>query len=160
MPCISFSCHQCVLNIKCHTKRQICIKFKNEKSDAEPVRNWLIVVWKSQDLLSNYPVDCSPYEINYNIKFLNYNIKFFNNNIQFLNYNIKFLNYNIQFLNYNIKFLNYNIKFQTTETVSEWLLFIANSAIVQLYHGENKLISVRWWWGPLYARPTRLVGFL
>jgi hypothetical protein len=24
--------------------------------------------------------------------------------------------------------------------VSEWLLFIANSAIFQLYHGENKLI--------------------
>jgi hypothetical protein len=26
------------------------------------------------------------------------------------------------------------------EWVSEWLLFNANSAIVQLYHGENKLI--------------------
>jgi hypothetical protein len=26
------------------------------------------------------------------------------------------------------------------EWVSEWLLFNANSAIIQLYHGENKLI--------------------
>jgi hypothetical protein len=26
------------------------------------------------------------------------------------------------------------------EWVSEWLLFNANSAIFQLYHGENKLI--------------------
>ena len=25
--------------------------------------------------------------------------------------------------------------------VSEWLLFNANSEIIQLYHGENKLIS-------------------
>jgi hypothetical protein len=31
---------------------------------------------------------------------------------------------------------------------SEWLLFNANLAIFQLYHGENKL-SKRWWWGPL-----------
>ena len=29
---------------------------------------------------------------------------------------------------------------------SEWLLFNANSAIFQLYHGENKL-WMRWWWG-------------
>ena len=27
-----------------------------------------------------------------------------------------------------------------SEWVSEWLLFNANSAIFQLYHGENKLI--------------------
>ena len=27
-----------------------------------------------------------------------------------------------------------------SERVSEWLLLSANSAIVQLYHGENKLI--------------------
>jgi hypothetical protein len=26
--------------------------------------------------------------------------------------------------------------------VSEWLLFNANSAIFQLYHGENKLIFI------------------
>ena len=30
--------------------------------------------------------------------------------------------------------------FPQYEWVSEWLLFIANSAIFQLYHGENKLI--------------------
>ena len=28
----------------------------------------------------------------------------------------------------------------TTKWVSEWLLLNANSAIFQLYHGENKLI--------------------
>ena len=28
----------------------------------------------------------------------------------------------------------------SVEWVSEWLLFNANSAIFQLYHGENKLI--------------------
>ena len=28
--------------------------------------------------------------------------------------------------------------------VSEWFILHANSAIVQLYHGENKLISMRW----------------
>jgi hypothetical protein len=28
----------------------------------------------------------------------------------------------------------------TIDWVSEWLLFYANSAIFQLYHGENKLI--------------------
>ena len=40
---------------------------------------------------------------------------------------------------------------------SERLLFNANSAIFQLYHGENKL--TRWGWGPLCIRPTCLVGF-
>jgi hypothetical protein len=39
----------------------------------------------------------------------------------------------------------------------EWLLFNANSAICQPYHGENKL---RWWWGSLCTRPTHRVGFL
>jgi hypothetical protein len=29
-----------------------------------------------------------------------------------------------------------------TGRVSEWLLFNANSAIFQLYHGENKLIFI------------------
>ena len=29
----------------------------------------------------------------------------------------------------------------------------------QLYHGENKFHSMRWWWGPLYTIPTRFVGF-
>ena len=32
------------------------------------------------------------------------------------------------------------------EWLSEWLLFNANSAIFQLYHGDNKLYSMRWWW--------------
>jgi len=40
------------------------------------------------------------------------------------------------------------------------VLFNANSGIFQLYHGENKLFSMRWWWGPLCTRPTRWVGFL
>jgi hypothetical protein len=31
--------------------------------------------------------------------------------------------------------------YQDVEWVSEWLLFNANSAIIQLYHDENKLIS-------------------
>ena len=44
--------------------------------------------------------------------------------------------------------------------VSEWLYFNANSAIFQLFYGENKLISTRWWLGPLCTRPTRWVGFL
>lgn len=35
------------------------------------------------------------------------------------------------------------IDHKTTETVSGWLFFIANSAIVQLYHGENKIISMK-----------------
>ena len=73
--------------------------------------------------------------------------------------------------------------------VSEWLLFNTNSAIVQLCHGENKLVFrlltdfvclynyefwlslckiVRssvilllplWWWGLLYTEPTRFVWF-
>jgi len=36
----------------------------------------------------------------------------------------------------------------------------ANLVIFQLYHGENKLSSMRWWWGPVCSRPTRRVGFL
>jgi hypothetical protein len=41
--------------------------------------------------------------------------------------------------------------------VCEWLLFNANSAIFQLCHDENKLISMRWWWSPLRTRQTRWV---
>jgi len=40
------------------------------------------------------------------------------------------------------------------------LLFSVNSAIFQLYHGENEQFSMRWWWGPLCTRPTCCVGFL
>jgi len=38
-------------------------------------------------------------------------------------------------------------------------VFSANSEIFQLYHDENKLIPMRWWWCPLCTRPTRLLGF-
>ena len=40
--------------------------------------------------------------------------------------------------------------------VSEWLLFNATWAIVQLYSRENKLHSMRWWWWwyLICARPT------
>ena len=34
----------------------------------------------------------------------------------------------------------YIVYLYVLEWVSEWLLFNANSAIFQLYHGENKLI--------------------
>ena len=59
---------------------------------------------------------------------------------------------------------NYKQTFQlnwklTFVWVCKWLLFIANSSIFQLYHDENKLISMRWWWSPLCSRPTRWVGF-
>jgi hypothetical protein len=41
--------------------------------------------------------------------------------------------------------------------VSEWLLFNANWATFQLYHGEKKLHSMKWWWCPLGSRPTRWI---
>jgi len=37
-------------------------------------------------------------------------------------------------------------------------LFNANSAIVQLYHGENRFVMSGWC--PLCTRPTRWVGYL
>ena len=43
--------------------------------------------------------------------------------------------------------------------VSEWLLFNAKSEFFQLYHGENKLFSMKWWWCSLCTRQTRLVGY-
>ena len=42
--------------------------------------------------------------------------------------------------------------------VSDRLFFNVDSTFVQLYHGENKLFSMKWWWGPRCTRPTRLVG--
>jgi hypothetical protein len=48
----------------------------------------------------------------------------------------------------------------TFEFVSEWLLFNANSAILQLYHDENKLIFNEMMMKALCTRPTRLVGSL
>jgi hypothetical protein len=35
------------------------------------------------------------------------------------------------------------------EWVSEWLLFKANSAIIQIYHGENKLSLIEMLLGPI-----------
>jgi len=34
------------------------------------------------------------------------------------------------------------------------LLLNAKQTIFQLYHGENKLHSMTWWWCPLGTRPT------
>jgi len=31
--------------------------------------------------------------------------------------------------------------------------------ILQIYHGENKLDSMGWWWCQLCTKPTRLAGF-
>jgi len=39
---------------------------------------------------------------------------------------------------------------------SEWLFINANTAIFQLYRGENNLFSRRWWWGLFCTNPTRL----
>jgi hypothetical protein len=44
--------------------------------------------------------------------------------------------------------------------VSEWLLFNANSAIFSYIMARTSYFSMRWWWGPLCTRPTRLVGLL
>jgi hypothetical protein len=41
-------------------------------------------------------------------------------------------------------FVRHRIVFYRYEQVSEWLLFNANSAIFQLYHGDNKLIDNQW----------------
>jgi len=35
--------------------------------------------------------------------------------------------------------------FTVQTEIKEWV-FNPNSAIFQLYHGENKLISMKWWW--------------
>ena len=43
---------------------------------------------------------------------------------------------------------------------SEWLLFNVNSAIFQLYHGENKLIFNEMLMRSFCSKPTRLVGCL
>jgi hypothetical protein len=41
-------------------------------------------------------------------------------------------------------------------SMSEWFLLSDNSANVQLYHGENKLQSMRWCL--IFTMPTGLVG--
>jgi hypothetical protein len=46
-----------------------------------------------------------------------------------------------------------------SEWVSEWVsncVFIAKSALLQLYQDQSKF-SMRSWWGPFSTRPTRLV---
>jgi hypothetical protein len=57
---------------------------------------------------------------------------------------------------YKLACLYWNKGF-TVEWVIEWLLSNTNSAIFQLYHGENKIFSTRWWWSLLCTRPTPLV---
>ena len=44
--------------------------------------------------------------------------------------------------------------------VIEWLLLNANSAIFQLYHGENKLVLNEMMMGSAFCRQTRWVDFL
>jgi len=46
------------------------------------------------------------------------------------------------------------------EWVSQWLLSKANGAILQIYHGENKLSFNEMIRGPLCTSPTRWVDFL
>jgi hypothetical protein len=52
----------------------------------------------------------------------------------------KIKNNSIVNINIPIYHLQINSKCRQTKIVSEWLLFNANSAIFQLYHGENKLM--------------------
>jgi hypothetical protein len=40
--------------------------------------------------------------------------------------------------------------------LSEWLLFNANSGILQLYISWREQCSMRWWWDPLCTRQTTL----
>jgi len=56
-----------------------------------------------------------------------------------------------------LKYLNSDNK--TPSEAREWLLFNTKWAIMQLYHGENKLHSMKWWWCSFCTRPTHLVGF-
>jgi hypothetical protein len=44
--------------------------------------------------------------------------------------------------------------------VSEWLLFNAKMSKFSDISLQNKLHSMKWWWWPLWSRPTRWVGFL
>jgi hypothetical protein len=38
--------------------------------------------------------------------------------------------------------------------------FVMHTFLVQLSHGENKLHSMKWWWGPLCTGPACLIGSL
>jgi hypothetical protein len=44
--------------------------------------------------------------------------------------------------------------------VSESLLFNAKSAIFHLYHSQNKLYFMTWWWCPLCTRPKHSLIFM
>jgi hypothetical protein len=56
---------------------------------------------------------------------------------------------------------SYTVSYTWGRRMNGWLLFNANSAIFQLYYGENKLIfnemKIIF---PICSRPTRWVGFL
>ena len=44
---------------------------------------------------------------------------------------------------------------RTKQRVSDWLIFNAKWSDSQLYHGKNKIISIRcWWWWPLCTSLT------
>ena len=61
-----------------------------------------------------------------------------------------------------IVYWDYNCtsKWKLSCRVSEWLLFNATWAIFQLYHDENKLHSMKWWWCAICAGPACLAGYL
>jgi hypothetical protein len=64
---------------------------------------------------------------------------------------------------YTYEFSLSSIIITTYTIVSDWLLLSAKMDIFQLYHGDNKLHSMKWylwWWCPLCIRPTRLIGSL
>ena len=42
--------------------------------------------------------------------------------------------------------------------MSKWLLLNAKCAHFQIYHGDNKSQSMRWWWYPLCTGPTHWIG--
>jgi hypothetical protein len=44
--------------------------------------------------------------------------------------------------------------------VSEWLLFNGKWAILHLYHGQNKLDSMKWWWCPIFIKHVPPLGHI
>ena len=68
--------------------------------------------------------------------------------------------------NFLITFLSIHVIFKRVLYItfvcqrSEWLLFIANSAIFFSYIiARTGQFSMRWWWGSLCIRTAHLVGF-
>ena len=53
----------------------------------------------------------------------------------------------------------FNICIRKRYWISKRLLFNAKWAIFQVYNGEKKFHSIRWWLGPFCTRQTWLVGF-